>query len=269
VYVPVFRKGRFDQLDEPTSPFNIASGVADDLVVCLALGCPTLPPALVDDKPEVTVANAQGGARVGGTVGRLDWSVAAYRGFEPFGLVRFAATPPVAGAPVTLVRTYPRFTMVGGDFETVRGAWGIRGEIAAFVEDNFQTQDLLVAEGSSVDAGLGLDRKAGDYRVSAMVVFHRESYDPPRGGLQRTERHDVSIVGSADRSFARDRYSVRTFAVVTPSESSGFLRAIVTFSLRDNVALEGSGGWFAGEGRDFTGRFAACDFLYVRLKYYF
>ena len=57
--------------------------------------------------------------------------------------------------------------------------------------------------------------------------------------------------------------------VYTPTESSAFIRGIALASLRDNVALEGSVGWFAGDGRDLVGRFADSDFAYVRLKYYF
>ena len=159
--------------------------------------------------------------------------------------------------------------MIGGDFETVRGAWGLRGEVAAFVEDNFQRPDLRVVPGSSLDAGIGVDRKAGVYRLSGTVLFHRESYEVTAGQGDVGGRSDLSIIASADRSFARERYSVRTFGIVTPSESSAFLRAIATAAVRDNVAIEGSGGWFAGEGHDFTGRFADCDFAYLRLKYYF
>ena len=267
IYVPVFRKGRFDQLDEATSPFNVATGLGRDLGVCLAIGCPTLPALLVDDQPAVTASNMQGGARLSGTIGQVDWSMAAYRGFEPFGLARISTTTP-PGEPLTIVRTYPRFTMIGGDFETVRGAWGLRGEVAAFLEDRFQGPNLGILDGTSFDAGLGVDRKAGDYRVSGMVFLHRESYDAAPG-LSDRGRTDLSIVGSADRSFARDRYNLRTFAVVTPSSSTAFLRAILTASLRDDVALEGSGGSFIGQGEDLTGRFADSDFLYLRLKYYF
>jgi hypothetical protein len=43
----------------------------------------------------------------------------------------------------------------------------------------------------------------------------------------------------------------------------------MTAKIRDNVALEGSGGWFVGDGRDIIGRFADSDFLYARVKYYF
>ena len=48
VYVPVFRRGRFDLLDEPTSPFSPAARPGERIAVCLAIGCPTLPPVIVD-----------------------------------------------------------------------------------------------------------------------------------------------------------------------------------------------------------------------------
>jgi hypothetical protein len=264
VYVPVFRRGRFDQLDEPSSPFTPHSGPGDAIgSVCLAVGCPTLPPLMVDHEPPVTFDNAQGGARFNATTGRLDWSVSAFRGFEPFPV--FESGTPQPGAPLPIHGTHPRFTMLGGDFETVRGEWGMRGEVAAFVDDNFQASALRPAEGSSVDAGVGVDRRAGDYRISGTVLFHYEALDLPI----RETRSSLSWVLSADRRFSRERYALRAFGVANTSEGSGFARLIATGELRDNLALEGSIGWFVGEGRDLVGRFADSDFIYLRLKHYF
>jgi hypothetical protein len=102
------------------------------------------------------------------------------------------------------------------------------------------------------------------------VLFHAESYETPLAAASREDgRHDVSIVGSADRTFAREKYRLRTFAVYNATESSGFLRVLGMASLRDNVSLESSLGWFAGGGRDLVGRFGDSDFLYIRVKYYF
>lgn len=235
IYVPLFRRGRFDRLDEPTSPFNLVADPGE------------LP--FDDREPAAALRNAQGGARFSATVGRADWSVSAFRGIEPFGL--FAATP--SG----VVREYPRFTMVGADFETVRGQWGIRGEAAAFLRDSFQGPASYTS-GKSYDAGLGIDRKAGDYRISGSALVHREP-----------SRTDLSLVLAADRAFAREKYSLRVFGVYGATEGSGFLRGIVTAKLTDDFALEGSAGWFAGAGRDLVGRFADRDFLYARLKVYF
>ena len=264
VYVPVFRRGRFDKLDEPSSPFTPRSGPADAIGgVCLAIGCPTLPPLIVDHEPPVTLDNAQGGVRLNATTGRLDWSVSAFRGFEPFPV--FELGTPQPGAPLPIHGTHPRFTMLGGDFETVRGEWGMRGEVAAFVDDNFQASALRPAQGSSVDAGVGVDRRAGDYRISGTVLFHYEALDLPI----RETRSSLSWVLSADRRFSRERYALRAFGVANTSEGSGFARLIATGELRDNLALEGSIGWFVGEGRDLVGRFADSDFIYLRLKHYF
>ena len=270
VYVPFFRRGRFDQLDEPTSPFNVEPDFTDKRAVCLAIGCPTILPTRIHRKePSATLNNGQGGVRLNATSGRVDWSISAYRGLEPAGLGTIGKlTPAAVFLPVDIV--YPRFTMIGGDFETVHGEWGVRGEVAAFVNDNFQGS-LRVVKGSSIDAGAGVDRRAGAYRISGTALVHHEAYDEPIAGTDGATqgRSNLSLILAADRTFARERYRLRTFAVYTPDDSSAFLRAISIAKLRDNLALEGSIGWFAGEGRDVIGAFFDSDFLYARLKYYF
>jgi hypothetical protein len=248
IYVPAFRRGRFDQLDEPTSPFNLAAGVD-----------------AARAEPALTFENTQGGLRISSTAARVDWSVSAYRGFEPFGF--FNAVPALPG----IQESHPRFTMLASDFEAVFGEWGIRGEVAAFVDDNFQSTDGRVVEGQSVDAGAGIDRRAGRYTLSFTVLYHHESYDEmlvAANGPSR-RRSDVSLIASTDRTFAREKYRTRVFAVYNPTETSAFIRGILTASLRDNLSLEGSLGWFISSGRDLVGRFSDDDFAYARLKYYF
>jgi hypothetical protein len=192
----------------------------------------------------------------------VDWSISAYRGFRPFGIYTLS-TP--AAPPLTI--EFPRFTMVGGDFETVAGPWVVRGEVAAFTRDAFQAPGAAAAlTGHAFDAGAAVDRKAGSYRVSGQVLVHREAYDP---AFHLPGRTDVSLIVSADRAFSRQKYQGRLFGVYNPAGGSGFVRGIATASLRDNVALEGSLGWFAGSGVDNIGRFADSDFLYLRLKYFF
>jgi len=255
VYVPFFRRGRFDRLDEPSSPFNIEPGA----VTCLAVGCPR--PEFVRHEPAATAANGQGGARLNVTSGRVDWSVSAYRGFRPFGIYTQTLSDP------GLSIEFPRFTMIGGDFETVTGAWAVRGEAALFTQDAFQAPAAPAAlTGHAFDAGAAVDRKAGDYRISGQVLVHAEAYDPVFDVPGRT---DVSLIVSADRTFSRQKYQGRLFGVYNPNNASGFVRGIAGATLRDNVALEGSLGWFAGSGLDTISRFADSDFVYVRLKYFF
>ena len=155
--------------------------------------------------------------------------------------------------------------MFGGDFESViAGEWGFRGELAAFIDDNFQLNRPAIVRGRSLDAGIGIDRRAGTYQFSGTVLFHHEDPD----GSSAARRSDVSLIISADRTFARERYRVRAFSVLNPSEESAFVRGIGMARLRDDLAFEGSAGWLAGDGRDTIGRFGDSDFVYLRLKYY-
>jgi hypothetical protein len=276
VWVPLFRRARFDFLDEDSSPFNLLT----DRDLCRDdAPCPPIPLEIAIDRrePARTLANAQGGARVSATTGRMDWSVSAYRGFESFGIVAIDPSPalPTASSsstgpvPLRLIETYPRFTMIAADVEAVRGAWAIRGEAAAFVDRTFQSPDarnglgsLDVHEGHAIEAGGSIERKAGDYRINLAVLTERQVSD----AFAET---DVSLVMGAQRGFARDTRRVLLFGLWNMADQSGFLRSIGSWSLRDNLWLEGSVGWFLGEGTDTLSRFATRDFAYVKLKAYF
>jgi hypothetical protein len=241
VYIPIFRRGRFDQLDEPTSPFNL------------------LPPGIQRREPARTFKNAQGGLRFSGTIGRVDYSIGAYRGFRTFGVIQLEA----AG----VVEVFPRFTMISADFESVRGPWAFRGETAYFSDSGLPAGALGEA-GRSWDAGFAVDRRAGDYRLSGSVLVHDDWLDST-----------ATFIFGADRSFARERYDTRTFGAINVTDGSAFVRNVTAWSMRDNLALEGSIGWFFNDNEtgpvdprvtsNVFGRFADRDFFYVRLKAYF
>ena len=244
-HTELFLVPAFDQLEEDSSPFNLTP----------------LATRIVQEPPH-RWSNAQGGLRASVTTGRVDWALSAYRGFEPLPLyeVRF-------GHGVANVEGhFPRFTMVGGDFETVHGVWGFRGEVAAFVDRTLQLIDQpLTAEGHAFEAGLGADRKAGEYRISANVVVSGRT----TSRSAQVDETDALVVASLDRSFAGETRHLRAFAVYNPGEDSAFARLILSFNLRDNVTLETSGGLFTGAGVDAFSRLTTRDFLYARLKVFF
>lgn len=245
VLVPFFRRSRFDSLDEPTSPFNLVNDAA--------LPPGTVVTGLTHRTPERAWSNAQGGGRVSATVGRVDVSASVYRGFNAFGDIAFEATGvPVPGGPVAgrLVETYPRFTMVAGDLETVTGAWAWRGEAAWFKD-------------RAVDVGVGVDRKTGEFRVFGSVLMHR---DVAAGA--KAAHTNVNVVASIERRFGRERYLARVFGLGNPQDRSGFARALFVWSATDRAGLEVSAAKFMGTGDDTISRFAGRDFLLARVRYY-
>jgi len=257
------RRSRFDALDEKTSPFNLLNDVVLPAGVSVRSG-------VRRETPPASWRNLQTGLRLSTTAGRVDMSVSAWRGFEGFGLMSFETqmTPGPAGVAPTvvgeLVERYPKFTMVAGDLETVRGGWAIRGEVAGFIDKRL-SGPLGPVEGKAFDAGVGVDRSAGDYHLFGSVIWHREwSAVSPL-----TSRSHVNVIASIDRRFSRERYLARVFGVVNPEDRSGFVRGLFSWSMSDNVLLESSGGLFLGEGSDTISRFSGRDFAFLRLRYHF
>jgi uncharacterized protein DUF1302 len=273
VWVPLFTRGRYDVLDEASSPFNL---LADAERCPRSPACPPVA-QFIRREPERSLDHSQGGARLSATSGRVDWAVSVYSGFPGFG--RIAAgpiglppgTPPDFIAPVLVFETYPRFTMIGGDAETVRGDWAIRGEMALTTGDTVVLgASPLGSDGHSLRAGMGADRKAGAFRLSGTMLIERRVADAdPALGIAGGTDTNVSLVVGGDRGFARDTRKVKVFGAWNVADSSGFARTIGTWSLRDNLSLEGSVGWFFGQGDDTISRFADRDFVTVSLKTYF
>lgn len=257
------RRSRFDGLDEKTSPFNLLNDVV------LPAGAPVRG-GVRRETPRASWRNLQTGLRLSTTAGRVDMSVSAWRGFEGFGLVSFETQLQPGPVPVgpavvgELVERYPRFTMIAGDMEMVRGAWAIRGEVAGFV-DKTLSGPSGPAEGKAFDAGVGVDRSAGNYHLFASVVWRRE-WSPARASSTRSH---VNVIASIDRRFSRERYLAQVFGVVNPEDQSGFVRGLLSWSVSDNVLLEASGGLFLGEGTDTISRFTGRDFGFLRLRYHF
>ena len=265
VLVPAFRASRFDQLDEETSPFNLLRGDT-----AAAEGVPF---TIRRDEPAFGGGSVQGGGRFTSTFRRIDWGVSAYRGLRTFPILTVL---PTFAPPPVVVESFPRFTMVGGDFETVRGPWAFRGELAVFPRDELQSaRAVRGVPGHSLEGGVGLDRRAGEFRVAANVLwsFQRVDASTPLGqafaGDDEIERSDLSLVVAANRSFSRETRTLRVFTVYDPGEATVFSRLIAAVSLRDNVWVEASGGVFAGSSLDTIGRLTNRDFGYVRLKVFF
>ena len=255
VYVPIFRPGTFDLLQASTSPFSLAPRET-----CVpGAGC--VPVTVHDATPSTRWRHGQGGGRISATARRVDLAVMAWRGFEALPTYE-AALPGATG--VTLLGVHRRTTVVGADAETVRGAWGLRAEAAWHLDDTFQAVEGVAAvEGRSVEAGLGVDRRAGDYRVSmsALVIERRAR----RAVATAIDTRDLQLVSAIDRSFAGETRRVRVFAVYNPHDDSAFVRGTASWSPRDGAWIEAAAGWLTGHSTDTLSRLADRDFLSLRL----
>jgi hypothetical protein len=259
IWAPVFRRSRFDWLDEASSPFNLAQTAVPP---CVGPQC--LPTVFARDTPPHTLGQSQGGVRFQTTSGRVDWSAAVWRGTDTFGIYEPQLIPS-AELPTTVVITerYPRHTMAAGDVESVHGGWAWRAEAAGFFDTTVPNRSGVGGtRGRRFTGGAGVDRRAGSSHLSATVlVEHRDT--------KTFSDTAVSLVGGLQRDFARETRQLRVFGAWNASDRSAFLRTSGAWSVRQNLWLEATLGWFAGDGDHFFSRFSDRDFLSLRLKTYF
>jgi len=293
VYVPLFRRGRYDLVSESTSPFNLLAGrceaaacIADIPGLTGADGGPaSLLVPLLSEQPARKAGNGSIGARASRPVKGVDVGVSAWRGWQSFPMwslqglpARTPAEPLTSTVPAVALReSWSRITMLGADAEAARGAFTWRAEGAFLVDTAVQQMAAGAAgaaslgpvlDGRSLQVGAGLDWTAGPWRSFGNLLVRRawavgpsSALVPSSGGLQ--------LVAGADRKFARDTWLVRGFAVADPTEGTSFMRALVSWNVRDNLWLEGSAAIFGGDGTDLLGMYTDRDFASVRIKYFF
>jgi hypothetical protein len=262
VAVPGFRQGRFDRLDEPSSPFNPT----------------TVPLRVTVERPSGDVWDRmQGGGRLAASTGRVDWAVGAYRGFRPLQVYQLSyALSGIPAAPVVAIVVsgkYPRYTMVSGDFETALSRWTIRGEAVVSDDRAIQARGTpVIASGRTVQAGFGADRTIAGYRVLAELVAHHAMIDAPSlatdpltAAPPRFDRRSLTAVGILERQFARETRLIRGFGIYDAVNKNGIARAVGAISPRENWWVEGTAVWFSGRRAGFLGPFVDDDFLSVRL----
>ena len=229
-------------------------GLQPDMSVCLAIGCPL---AAVSVQEERAVGAL--GQRAGwGAFQRHDRPARLepqrISGFEPFRSSQFRSPARrSAGTSLPVIAsTYPRFTMIGGDFETVSGRVGCsRGGSGVRPR---QLPDAPIHR--SWAAARSTPASASIARPETITSAARSCFTtsgPNRRGGNETGRTDVSFIVSADRTFARDRYQIRAFSVYNPSEAprscgESRLRSCATTSRSKRPA-----GWFAGAGATRSG----------------
>ena len=118
----------------------------------------------------VAFDNAQGGARLNATTGRVDWSVSAFRGFEPFpcstrGRRCWAAAD----------RRHP--SALHDDWRRFRDrSWGMECEARSRPSWTTVSRPPAPLCRGRRWTWVGVDRRAGDYRISGTVLFHHEAF---------------------------------------------------------------------------------------------
>jgi len=240
IIVPFARRGAFDQLDEPTSPFA-PEGLA----------------ALPKSDAELSGAALEGGLRVKRTGSGIDWGLSMYHDTVDFD--RYEATE------TGLSARRPSRWMAGGDVEAAIGEWVLRGDGALFIHDPLQADGIpAIVPKVTFQGGMGADRRVGDNAFYFNALYSFVPDDPRIDGAD-----DVSFFGGYTRDLKGGTSSLRLFGLWNALSDSGFGRATWEWELVENLRFDVSGSVFLGQGRRVIRLNEDADLLTARLRFYF
>jgi hypothetical protein len=268
-----YRVGSFSKIEAVVlpwfSPHRFAEG--EDR---WALAAPPLPEENGPD-PDTPTADElstlnyfQAGARFTTTIGSADIGAQYFYGrmYQP------ATTYTFSGADLSGITIYyNRYHQIGIDYAQVIAGFNLRAEVAANI-----TEDLSGDDGGiynpSIAWSLGFDRDLVwginlnlQCNESIRLMDDKVSDVDTEAGSDMTS---TLITASLSKKFLRDELEIKTAAVWDIENGAALIMPAIVWTKND-VALELSGGIFAGGDEGLFGQFHDNSFIRVGLKYTF
>ena len=256
--VPFFKEGTYDELNEKSSPFNLAQ-----------FPSPFDKLSVEEQLPSKNIENMEYGGRFSSTLREIDWSIYYFRGFYDFPMYKLIYRfNPVLNEfiPDTIQAEYLKYTMLGYDFEFVKGKWGIRGEGAFFSDYGFQKKGILdYAKGNYFIGGFGVDRSFGDNYLNFSVLYRKIFVDDDID----ERRKEITLLGNVERKFSYETKIIKLFSIYNTMSDSIFIKGTFSIMLLEGLWIESSVGIFEGKEKDTLSKFEDSDFFLISCKYNF
>jgi len=239
-----------------------------------------------EDEPKRSFNNGEWGARVSRTLGQLDlalsflytWEDLPYYSSFPIKNIHVAESPSFEDVRQTLSRaipkdepihvTYKRSRIVGLEFETTAGPFGLRGEGAYFDKQSFLADTLTSLRSPVVHYVLGADYSGPSDLYLNLQFSHQMilDYDP---SILYFKRHNVSLLGEVRKGFWGDNLEADLKYSVFLSDGSYYLCPSIIFKYITDLEISLGYNLLEGDPDTLLGHYDANDQVYLTLKYYF
>lgn len=177
-----------------------------------------------------------------------------------------ALTP--TGDDLILEEYHPRTNIVGADWETVMGEYGVRGEVGYFFDLPYLRDDFSYVEKDTVTLGLGVDHTTAFdvYWNLQFITNHIFSYE----ALYVQEKYWQVLTGTISKDFLRGDLSLVLDWAWQLSYEDFMLNPEVVY--RFGKGLQASVGAYLFEGKSpatLFGRYDAKDVAYIKFSFAF
>ncbi|WP_161635972.1 DUF1302 family protein [Desulfonatronovibrio hydrogenovorans] len=240
-----------------------------------------------ESNPPRTLKNSSVGARLGKTLGEVDWAASF--------LYTREAMPYVSSFPIKNLKVdgafslddlkksfpdpadltdekvevrYARSRIYGLEFETVHGNFGIRGEAAYFDEQTFIRDDLTSMQRPAFHGVGGIDYIGenewyANLQLSSQYVFNHQDE------ILFFKRHNYSIIGELSKDWARGTWETGVRGIYFLSDDSSHIHPYITYTPVTNLDVTFGLHFFQGSRDTILGQYKDNDQIYLRVKYHF
>jgi len=240
---------------------------------------------VIEENPENTFENGEGGARLSSTIGRVDYAFSYYYGLEDVGtldtlavpqgfdptfsdrvirdLVQFANT---TDQPIRLL--HDRQQIVGFEFETTASVFGVRGDAAYTDRVSFITEQLQRVRKPVFQYVVGADYN-GPASVYLNVQFGQAFIDDFDDTILLAREWSSSVSGTISKGFINDDFKLE-FRWYYDFDGDGTLynpRFIIDYW--QNVTIELGAEIFNGTDVNALGFYRDNDQGYLRVEWRF
>ncbi|MBU4477802.1 MAG: ankyrin repeat domain-containing protein [Elusimicrobia bacterium] len=162
---------------------------------------------------------------------------------------------------------YKRNTVLGMDFETVAGEYGIRGELAFLSAQPVNRADFTLTRKNIISAGIGLDHTAANnvyFNIQAAADLILD-YEP----LHETKRFSHQFTLNINRDFLLDDLHTEAGLVYRATYGDWMANPLCSYKIKHGFEIESGLFLFGGKPWTLFGRFDTKDLAYLNLRYRF
>jgi len=212
--------------------------------------------------PDANLENGSIALKANLEISRLEGSVSYFRGYMPMPGINLSNFELIDGGGfvVTVSPTAYQMQVIGTDFSTSLGSFGIRGEAAYRIPIEDHVDEVYIPN-PDVQWVLGVDRSIGDFSVIAQYlgryVMDFEPFDPTGSPFDELILKNRMIASQLDKIshavFARPSFalnhetaSLECLAYYSVTTEEMILRPSLTMDVADALELRVGCEWYSG-----------------------
>lgn len=168
----------------------------------------------------------------------------------------------------TIEVEYKLTNIVGIEFETIYGGWGIRGEAVWQDNESFLTDDLTSARYPTLTAIIGADYTVANDTYINLQFAHRHisGYDE---SILYFDQNTYSLIGEIHSEMISDWFETGLIFTRNLNNNEMYLNPYFKYTYITNFECTAGAIFFSGDSYTWLGRFKDYDHFYFDLSYKF